>query len=285
MSYFISFFIIIYNSFLHFFLSYFTFLKIKIKDEQGEIEGLEEEEEEEESEKQEENNKNKIKKQFLINLIQKYKNYNSKIIKIQKFYRGYSLRSQIESNIKRVLVIYSKEVDKLELLLRRGISIYYLHNQLLIWLPAILLLNGSTDSLELRVKFPGNTTENKTQNNKTNYNLSRSLPDIIFQLKDIAEVTEYSITSNSSNRSIVSNDKSITSHLSGIISSLNRKCEIITIIGFNQLLPSIHIAVESSSICLALVYSLRVVDIFLSFSFLSLTHLRLIFIIIIIIII
>jgi hypothetical protein len=206
-------------------------------------------------------------------LLSTFRTRRENILKIQRFYRGYQSRHRVEVEMIQALTFYSKEVDSLELLLRRGIQVHLYDSSSQSWIESILLLNGSRDEVKLSLRFKVRSSE-----------VSIEQAEISYLLRDIAEVSWDSPAikllsihdPNEQIRSSVPPSPSVPTPTSA--APLPRKIQVkrpivsqrpkvnkakygfLTIIGSSLTTPSVKLAVESRTTGFALVDSLRVVS-------------------------
>jgi hypothetical protein len=187
-------------------------------------------------------------KLWLIKVIRYRRFKRSNAILIQKIYRGYQSRKHVEEEIVNTLTVHSKEVDSLELLLRRGVHANVYHPTTSRWTECVLLLNGSCDQVNLSLQFKNHSTK-KDEN-------------ITYLLRDIAEISRSVPV-----RYLSFEDDDKRESWSAIPTSPMKKSKVskgkhgfFTIIGSSVTRPSVQIAVESKKTCVALVDSLRAVS-------------------------
>lgn len=192
-------------------------------------------------------------KQWLHKVVNKYRHLSSSAIKIQKVFRGYQSRRLVEEEIVKTLALYSKEVDSLELLLRRGIQAHVYDNVSAQWMDCVLLLNGSSDEINLSLQF-----KNSLKNNDQR---------ITYLLRDIAEISRYTpvryLSVDDEKRGNWSSLPPAPIKKSPLFSSAKvrkGKFGFFTIVGSSLIHPSTQIAVDSKATCIALVDSLRAVS-------------------------
>jgi hypothetical protein len=171
----------------------------------------------------------------------------SNAILIQKIYRGYQSRKHVEKEILKTLSFYSKEVDSLELLLRRGVHASVYDPSSSRWIECVLLLNGSCDQVNLSLQYKNHSTKKDEH--------------ITYLLRDIAEIYRSTAVR------LLSFEDETNMSWSAIPTSPHKKSRItkgkygfFTIIGSSVTRPSVQIAVESKITCAALVDSLRAVS-------------------------
>lgn len=179
--------------------------------------------------------------------VMRYRRYKrSKVILIQKIFRGYQARQYLENEILKTLSFHSKEVDSLELLLRRGVHAHVYDSSSSHWTECVLLLNGSCEEINLSLQYKSQSTKKDET--------------ITYLLRDIAEIYRSAAV-----RLLSFEDETVMSWGAIPTSPLKKskvskgKYGFFTIVGSSSTRPSVQIAVESKLTCVALIDSLRAV--------------------------
>lgn len=196
----------------------------------------------------------------ILKWLRKVVNYHRHIrqsaTKIQKIFRGYQSRCLVEEEIVKTLALYSKEVDALELLLRRGIQANVYESVSSQWIDCVLLLSGSCDAVNLSLQYRDLQTDKEQR--------------ITYLLRDIAEISRYTpvqyLSADDDRRGKWSAIPTTPINKSKSALPVRRiskgRYGFFTIVGSSLSKPSTQIAVDSKSTCIALVDSLRAVYFF-----------------------